>query len=511
MVGSMRRAAVVLAGAMAAAAAAAQTIGPPTRFVNDAGEPIHEVRIEGNRSVGAEEMRNALDLGPDHFETAVAAMEGATPFRKVDWEIRRDEDGRLIGIIRVGAIGSPTRFLNDLGRPIDEVRIEGNQRVSVGEIRNALGLGPDHFETAVAVMEAVLPFRKVDWKIRREEDGRLIGIIRVEEHSINQLRSTGLNRFDRAHGFQYGARVEWERRRDVRKDPIGSLFAEASRGFSSDRWLHRWGVSLNLNLGGGAALTASAERRRDAAVRDDEAPNEAEQGAMALLFGHEFRDYYERFGTALDAELSLEDGIHAFQLNLSQERHCSLKKTTDWSLLRWRSRKFPIAPIDDGRYAGVLLRYEFDSLADWRAYAEMEHALPRFGSDFAFTRAGVSVRMRRYLDNGQLLLRLKAEASRGAVPIQRSLNLGGPGTLLGYERHAFQAARGALLNMEYRMRVLTHLPLKLYALFFVDAAALPEAGMKFSGGYGALVEDGLYLRFARGRFAAVDFRFANRF
>lgn len=405
-----------------------------------------------------------------------------------------------------------TRFVDDAGNPIDEIRIEGNRLISAFEIRNAIGLGPDHFETAVAVMESILPFEEVKWEIKTEEDGRRVAVVTVKEYPINKLNLLPANGFNRAHGYHLGARLEWTRRRSHREEPYGALYAEAAYGFSSKRWLHRWGGRVNLLRRAGVELNATAEKRRIADLRDrEEAPNPMEQGAMALLFGHEFRDFYERAGSDIGAEILIDDGIHAARLNISAERHLSLPKTTDWSLFRWRSRKYPITPIDEGRYVGLRLRYDYDLYPDWAAFVEFEQALPLLGSDFAVSRAAAGARLRRDFNRGMLLLRLKGETAFGEAIVQRRFIFGGSGSLLGYALHEFHADRGLLFNGEYRLRIFEQFPLNLYALFFIDAAAASGVGLKLSGGYGFALEDGIYLRLARGRFAALDIRLANRF
>ena len=405
-----------------------------------------------------------------------------------------------------------TRFVDDAGNPIDEIRIEGNRLISTFEIRNAIGLGPDHFETAVGVMESILPFDEVKWEIKTEEDGRRVAVVTVKELPINKLNLLEANGFNRAHGYHLGARLEWTRRRSHREEPYGALYAEAAYGFSSKRWLHRWGGRVNLLRRVGVELNATVEKRRIADLRDSgEAPNPVEQGAMALLFGHEFRDFYERTGSDIGVETLLDDGIHAARLNVSAERHLSLPKTTDWSLFRWRSRKFPITPIDEGRYVGLRLRYDYDLHPEWAAFVEIEQGLPPLGSDFAASRAAAGARLRRDFDRDILLLRLKGEAAFGEAIVQRRFIFGGSGSLLGYELHEFRSDRGILFNGEYRLRIFERFPLNLYALFFMDAAAAPGVGLKLSGGYGFALEDGVYVRLARGRFAALDIRLANRF
>ena len=405
-----------------------------------------------------------------------------------------------------------TRFVDEAGNPIDEIRIEGNRRISAFEIRNAIGLGPDLFETAVAVMESILPLEEVNWEIKTEEDGRRVAVVTVKELPINKLDLLEANGFNRAHGYHIGARLEWTRRRSYREEPYGALYAEAAYGFSSKRWLHRWGGRVNLLQRAGVELNATVEKRRIADLRDsEEAPNPMEQGAMAMLFGHEFRDFYERTGSDIGAEALVDDGIHAARINISAERHLSLPKKTDWSLFRWRSRKYPITPIDEGRYVGLRLRYDYDLYPEWAAFVEIEHALPPLGSDFAVSRAAAEARLRRDFNRDILLLRLKGEAAFGEAIVQRSFIFGGSGSLLGYELHEFLADRGMLFNGEYRMRIFESFPLNLYALFFIDAAAASGVGLKLSGGYGFALENGVYVRMARGRFAAFDIRLANRF
>ncbi len=364
-----------------------------------------------------------------------------------------------------------TRFIDREGNAIADVRIVGNLEVSAFEIRNALGHGPDDFETAVMAMRAILPyFKRVDWRV---DDGRRIAVLTVQEHRRNTLENSLVGGFNRAHGFRLGSRLELSRRRNARRPARGHLFAEVSYGFSDDRWNHKFGGSAGWTIGETTELTASAQRQRLTATRDlDAMPNDYEQVFTSLFLGNDFRDYYERLGSEISGRLSSDGHRHVLSATVLVERHRSLATSTDWSLFRWSSTKHPITPIDHGGLASIGLRYEFDGREDvvfpigWRPSVEIEHASSKLGSDFAFTR--VAVNLRRYDRIGDDFVRLRVRwlHSRGDTPVQRQLVLGGPGTLRGYGLYEFAGPRAALFNAGYRRHAFGN----SYILFFVDSA-----------------------------------------
>ncbi len=400
-----------------------------------------------------------------------------------------------------------THFVDREGRPINEVRIQGNQKVSTVEIRRALEMGPDNIDNAIKLMKSTLPFKKVDWRIHEEKERRIATITVVEKGLVDtKLNMRGA--FNRVDGLRLGPTVEWLRRPDIGTPPRGKLFGDLTYGFSNKIWNY----TLGAQTGGGVLhrmnLTFTAQIHRLTVVRDkDVLPSDGEQFFMAFLYGGDFRDYYLRDGSEVSLRWQTETAPHSLTLTMLDEEHQSLEKSTDWSLVRRDAIKDENPQITPGHLRTAALRYDFDTRSrregvpdGWYHTFDAEHSSAGVGSDFDrlnpadfdFTR--FQVHLRRYLriHGNSLNARLKFGISTGALPIQRQFFLGGPGTLGGYGLYEFAGAQMALLNLEYR----PHLLGTSFTLFFVDIgnvwerfAAFDANDLKVDMGVGLIVGD----------------------
>jgi outer membrane protein assembly factor BamA len=392
-----------------------------------------------------------------------------------------------------------THFVDREGHPINEVRIQGNQKVSAVEIRRALEMGPDNIDNAIKLMKSTLPLKKVDWRIHEEKERR-IATITVVEKGLVDTKFNMRGAFNRVDGLRLGPTVEWLRQPDIDTPPRGKLFGDLTYGFSNKIWNY----TLGAQTGGGILhrmnLTFTAQIHRLTAVRDkDVLPSDGEQFFMAFLYGGDLRDYYLRDGSEVSLRWQTETAPHSLTLAVLDEEHQSLEKSTDWSLLRRDAIKDENPQITPGHLRTAALRYDFDTRSrregitdGWYYTFDAEHSSKASGADFDFTR--FQVHLRRYLriHGNSLNGRLKFGISTGALPIQRQFFLGGPGTLGGYGLYEFAGTHTVLLNLEYR----PHLLGTSFTLFFADIgnvwerfAAFDANDLKVDMGVGLIVGD----------------------
>ena len=79
-----------------------------TRYLDRDGEPIHEVRIEGNQYISTCQIRNALEQGPDDLDNSVRLMKSLLPIKSTRWKIHK-EYGKRVATIQI--------IENDWGKP----------------------------------------------------------------------------------------------------------------------------------------------------------------------------------------------------------------------------------------------------------------------------------------------------------------------------------------------------------------------------------------------------------
>ena len=85
----------------------------PTLFRTEAGEPIHEIRIQGHQETHPNDVRKALEKGPEEIEKAIVALPGAmSGLEEVRFRIE-EEGARRTAIVTIVETPLPSRFYFD--------------------------------------------------------------------------------------------------------------------------------------------------------------------------------------------------------------------------------------------------------------------------------------------------------------------------------------------------------------------------------------------------------------
>ncbi len=179
------------------------------------GDPIHEVQIQANPTTIEPQIRTALENGPDEIIAAMATLRSTLPaIQMLTVRIDTEVSKRIATIIvTVGpdseglpttsithtdetpqAQTSPRRFRTSEGKPIHEVRIRGNQKISNAEIQTALENGPEDIVEAVANLP--LPdLNRVVVEIEGDDTRRIatiIVIVQPDTRNLSTASPTGL-------------------------------------------------------------------------------------------------------------------------------------------------------------------------------------------------------------------------------------------------------------------------------------------------------------------------------
>ena len=171
---------------------------PSTLLRTPEGAPIHEVKIQTNQGITEPQIKTILEEGPDELIAAITTLRSKLPPVQT-LTVRIDTEGakRIATIIvtagpdTVNPATSPithpeettqrhptaTRFRTAEGKPIHEVRIQGNQKITKAQIRTALENGPEDIEEAIGNLRDTLPYlSRVSLEIKDDSTKRIATI-----------------------------------------------------------------------------------------------------------------------------------------------------------------------------------------------------------------------------------------------------------------------------------------------------------------------------------------------
>ena len=453
-----------------------------TRFRTAEGEPIHEIRVQGNQQFTEAQIRTALENGPEDIVTAIASLP-LPDLNRVILEIKDDGARRVATIIvetqpdeRISPTTPTTWFRTAEGEPIHEIQIRGNKKITEEEIRAGLEYGPEDISKAIDNLTDFLPyFSRVTLKYANDAT-KSVAIITVTEKALSSdyyLRPAPLIRFNRVTGWLPAARFELGKRRQIGplwmwripnsvRAHMPKLFGEVGYGFGN-----RY---LNYTVGGDAIrgqpdnwkLRVTAQIHRATTVVAPDLFPRYDSGLYVWYTVSgltQLHNYYLRQGVEVSFRWEPRTPAHSLKLTMRAESHESLQKTTDWHLYNWdskpKARENP--PINPGRLRSVTFRYDLNTRKNsnlgWHNALLIEHSNPAVGSDFDFTRFQLHLRYAVSKGKNIVRTRLMLGFATDVLPIQRKFLIGGPGLLNGYPLYAFAGDHGALLNMEYMYRL----------------------------------------------------------
>ncbi len=371
---------------------------PTTWFRTAEGEPIHEIRIRGNKKITEEEIRAGLEYGPEDISKAIDNLTDFLPyFSRVTLEYANDAT-KSVAIITVTEKALSSDYYLRPAPLIRFNRVTGWLLAARLELGRRKELGPLWMWNIPSSVRAYLP--------------KLFGEV----------------------GYGFGNRYL--------NYVVGG---DAIRG-QPDNW----------NVG----VTAQIHRATTVVAPDLFPRYDSGWYVYYSVVGlTQLHNYYLREGVEVSFRWEPRVPTHSLKLTMRAESHESLQKTTDWHLYNWDSkpeaRENP--PINPGRLRSVMFRYDLNTRKNsnlgWHNTLLVEHSSPAIGSDFDFTRFQLHLRYAVSKGKNIVRTRLMLGFAMDALPIQRQFVLGGPGLLNGYPLYAFAGDHGALLNMEYMYRL----------------------------------------------------------
>jgi outer membrane protein assembly factor BamA len=233
-------------------------------------------------------------------------------------------------------------------------------------------------------------------------------------------------------------------------------------------------------------LSFGAEIYKKIASADDWVVSELENSLAALLFREDYKDYYGAQGFKLYADHQFT-GNHILRLEVGRQKYDALKRNIDWSVFKGDFDPNPKrgdAIIAEGHETSI----RFIAALDWRDnpvfplngwYLEgiFEKTFDDFDTD------GLFLTVKRYQQtwgNQRLLLRGMVGSRRGDILTtaeggdvaaflieQYAIDLGGIGSLRGFDDKEFSGNRMVMLNANYLFggELLQKIPLQRIPLF----------------------------------------------
>jgi len=237
------------------------------------------------------------------------------------------------------------------------------------------------------------------------------------------------------------------------------LSAHAGYAYKGEAWRYGIGMYRWFNLGK-YRLEVGINNYDLTTTEDEWVMPTDENSAAAFFFKEDFRDYFRRSGTSfhltgmLFRHLSLETAYFL-------DEHESLKRETNWSLFGGREKFRGNPPANEGEVHSLMAKMVYDSRDDmmeptsgFLAKASYEKGGDGFGGDFDFGRFLLD--FRRYVRLSiyeNIDLRLRLGTASGDLPVQLAFDLGGVGSLRGYNFKEFDNFdRLVLGNVEYRLQ-----------------------------------------------------------
>ena len=438
------------------------------------------IRINGNRSFPTYLIKEWFQLNPGSI--AVAAVTLKEQLIANFYSNR----GYEFATVKHQVVNDALEFHINEGT-LHEIRFTGNSRISRAELLDALNIKTQHND---ATQESKTPdiyhrtlgqskinrmrrelrennehFKSIrGWRVQRE-GGQNVMIVEIEEQPIAKPGAFPIIQFNRVHGLMLGAGGTLTTQFTGTEQVFGSI----SRGFSSKIWNYHAGVEKGFFKRQPLKIGASFYKLTD--VSSNIYLHHGDASLSASYYGAALQDYYERSGSQGWVIYAPSEWSY-LRLEITEENHDNLSKSTDWSYLNRSLLKRGNARIEPGQLRNLSLVFAFDTRdhrststqyfhtlfsanertrRGWRGQVAVETTGQYLGGDYDFNFYRFEIaRYTPLLGPHQLNVRVAADYSDAPLPRQRLLHLGGGNTLRGYDFNRFAGDSRFLLNLEYR-------------------------------------------------------------
>ena len=438
------------------------------------------IKIDGNRSFPTYLIKEWFQLNPGYI-----AITAATLKQQLIANFYTNR-GYEFATVKHQVINDVLEFHINEGT-LHEIRFTGNSRISSAELLDALDLKTEDSDGQQAseasdIYHRTLGQSKVNrmrrelrennehfksilgWRVQRE-GGKNVMIVEIEEQPIAKPSVFPIIQFNRVHGLMLGAGGTLTTQFTGKEQVFGSI----SRGFSSKIWNYHAGVEKGFFKRQPLKIGASFYKLTD--VSSNNYLHHGDASLSASYYGSALQDYYERFGSQGWIIYAPSEWSY-LRLEITDENHDNLSKSTDWSYLNRSLIKRGNARIERGELRNLALVFAFDTRdhrstsmqnfhilfsasertrRGWRGQFAVETTGQYLGGDYDFNFYRFEIARYTPLSGPhQLNVRVAGDFSDAPLPRQRLLHLGGGNTLRGYNFNRFAGDSRFLMNLEYR-------------------------------------------------------------
>lgn len=287
----------------------------------------------------------------------------------------------------------------------------------------------------------------------------------------------GTPRYNRVEGLFLNFGVELR----PRILPSWLFYGDAGGGFWNEPHKQfRYTVGARKDFFDLNRLSFGAEVYKQVASEDDWVVGDVENSLAALFFREDLKDYYGIQGFKFYVDHHFK-GLHTLRFEAGRHSYDALKRNIDWSVFRGdfdRNPKRSDSVIAEGDEIGLRFITAFDwrdnpvfPLSGWYLEAIYEHTLEDFDTD------GVFLTIKRYqqtFGNQRMYIRAMIGTRHGSLFEQHRIDLGGIGSLRGFDDKEFSGNRLVMLNANYLFggELLQKIPLQKIPVFGTLWAAL---------------------------------------
>jgi hypothetical protein len=263
-------------------------------------------------------------------------------------------------------------------------------------------------------------------------------------------------RYNRVEGLFLGLgsdkRYYWDDQRSY------SLYGSAGYGFKSHNWRGNLGLSRQFAFDDGQLFEIEVEGHTLTDTKDDWLIGVHENTAAAILIHEDFRDYFRRDGIGVNAGYAAQKEYVTGQVKVGYlaDKYESMENRTEWSVFGGDKRFRPNPAIDEGKMRSIVASAGLSTVTTtiygpegWSILTTAEFADKSLKSDFNFNRYVADVRRYQPLSRyDNLNVRVRVGSAEGALPLQKTFEIGGLGTLQGYPFKGEAGNRMILMNAE---------------------------------------------------------------
>ena len=263
-------------------------------------------------------------------------------------------------------------------------------------------------------------------------------------------------RYNRVEGLFLGMGSEKRYYWDGQKQY--STYGSIGYGFKSHNWRGNLGLSRQFAFDEGQLFEFEIEGHSLTDSKEDWLIGTGENTAAAFFIHEDFRDYFQRSGFGVNAGYVVQRDYLTGQVKVGylSDEYTSMTNQTEWSLFGG-NKVFRLNPlINEGMMRSVVGSAGLSTVTTtiygpegWSMLVTAEVAKQSLKSEFEFNRYVGDIR--RYQPLGRydnLNVRVRVGSSEGVLPIQKTFDMGGLGTIPAFPFKGETGNRMLLMNAE---------------------------------------------------------------